>query len=98
MKVRGVVVIDLSRARLTGCGAAATARGIVWASIADAPAGADVRLVVPSWDSSWCIPAIDLLIEYGEDLGAIDVEGDAASVRHWVLALRHGTHVLGAGW
>jgi hypothetical protein len=99
MKVAGVILIDLTRARLgQRRDAASTARGIIWSAIADVPAGVGVRMLVPAWDPSWCHPAIDLLLEYGEDhIGAVTVEGDATAVANWITALRHARRVHGAG-
>ena len=99
MNVNGVILIDLTRARLgQRRDAASTARGIIWSAIADVPAGVSARMIVPAWDPSWCLPAIDLLMEYGEDhIGALTIEGDGAAVANWIMALRQARRVHGAG-
>lgn len=99
MKVHGVVVIDLARRNLDGPDAASTARGLIWSGLVEAPAGVDVRLVVPGW--SWWSPfAAEEVRDHGEHLGNVTVEGDAETVRRWVLALRYGVTAndFTSGW
>ena len=97
MKIQGVVVINLTRLRLSGRDAVSTANAAMWSVLSETPAGADLRLIVPAWD--WWSPfAADALLgELGEDLGTITVESsDPMTVREWVLALRRGSRHLQA--
>jgi hypothetical protein len=88
MKVSGVVVIDLTKIRLDSSDAASTAKGAIWHALADAPPGADVRLIVPRWDW-WAQFAVPTVMEFGAHIATITVEStDPATVGQWVRQLR----------
>ena len=90
MKVQGVVIVDLSHIT-----SASAAKAALWDALCDTPAGVDVRLTVPRWD--WWAPfAVDMLLEHSGQLGFVTVEGDARTVRRWVVGLRHGSQHLHA--
>ena len=87
MILKGTVVINLTRLDLGYMDDVSTVRGVLWHSLSDTPPGADVRLIVPSWDW-WAGLVMSDLADLADHLGSLTIEStDPGAVRQWMQAL-----------
>lgn len=87
MNLRAVVILDLTRLHLGHRDDVSTVKGAFWGTLADTPAGADVRLIVPKWDW-WCGLVIREFVDLADHLGNVTLEcTDPDTVRRWVQAI-----------